>query len=102
MHGLAGAICESSSRSLEGRYWARVGFRHGARAHGRTGTPHDGLPHLSLVFLRRLSPQGGGRSLARPPLSLAERLLIASLRPRTSTSCKDCRGRERRAYVRGE
>src|SRR5436853_5840497 len=38
----------------------------------------DGLPHLSLVFLRRLSPQRGGRSLARPPLSLAERLQLLS------------------------
>src|SRR2546429_9878959 len=38
----------------------------------------DGLPHLSLVSLRRLSPQRGGRSLARPPLSLAERLQLLS------------------------
>src|SRR2546429_9984916 len=33
---------------------------------------------LSLLFLRRLSPQRGGRSLARPPLSLAERLQLLS------------------------
>jgi hypothetical protein len=29
-------------------------------------------------LLGRLSPRGGGRSLARPPLSLAERLLPLS------------------------